>query len=224
MNRYEPIRDEMIRRVNSGEWKVGTDLPHETDLAEEFGVARGTVRRALSSLVEQGLVQRRRRAGSRVVARTSHASRMTIPIVREEIERRGQAYSYLLLEIEHRPGQPDFGAAAGVLAVRCLHLADQQPFQLEDRVINLDALPEAKLQDFDRASPNEWLVSVVPATEVVTTISADGADAALASDLRLAPGAPVLVLSRRTSLDGVPLTRVRMSHPAASFQIVTRSS
>lgn len=223
MNRYEAIRDELTRRVNSGEWVVGTDLPHETALAQEFGVARGTIRRALAGLVDQGLVQRRRRAGSRVVARAAHASRLSIPVVRREVEDRGQAYAHRLLACESRPGRPGFGEKTGLLAVQSLHLADGTPFQFEDREINLDALPEALAQDFSTASPNEWLVRVVPATEVETVLRADGADATTARILGLRPDAPVFVVERQTFLDGVALTRVTLSHPAAAYRITTRA-
>ena len=65
MSRHDEIRREMLRRINDGEWQVGFDIPHEVDLTEEFGASRGTIRRALSTLVEQGLIERRKRAGSR---------------------------------------------------------------------------------------------------------------------------------------------------------------
>lgn len=223
MERYSTIRDEMLRRVNSGEWPVGMDLPHEADLAAQFGVARGTIRRSLAGLVEQGMIQRRRRAGSRVVAREAHASRLSIPIVRSEVEGRGKAYAHRLLSVEKLQGRPDFGAVSGILAVRCLHLANGAPFQFEDREINLDALPEAAEQDFTQASPNEWLVRVVPATEVITRLCADGAGRDAARHLSLKQGAPVFILERQTFLDGVALTRVSMIHPADAYDITTRS-
>ena len=90
MTRFAAIRDEMLRRINDGDWPVGHELPTEPQLAQEFGVARGTIRRAMDALSDQGLILRRKRAGTRVAARQGHASRMTIPIVRLGIEARGE--------------------------------------------------------------------------------------------------------------------------------------
>ena len=51
-------------RIRSGSWAPGYRLPSEADLCDHFGTARMTVSRALRSLTEDGLVIRKRRAGS----------------------------------------------------------------------------------------------------------------------------------------------------------------
>jgi DNA-binding LacI/PurR family transcriptional regulator len=57
-------------RIVSGVWKIGDQIPTEIQLAAEFGLSRGTVSKAIARLVHDGLVQRRTRAGTRVI-RTS---------------------------------------------------------------------------------------------------------------------------------------------------------
>lgn len=218
MKLHDEIRREMLRRINDGEWAVGDDIPHEIELTEEFGASRGTVRRALSALVEQGLVERRKRAGSRVVQQTSHASKLNIALVREEIEGRGFAYSYRLLERDVTEE-----ASGRHLRIACLHLADGAPFQLEQRVIDLGTLPQAAEQLFESAGPNEWLVREVPATRAVTRISAAAADAGTARLLRLAESDPLLVVTRETFLGEAPLTEARLTHPAARYEVTTVS-
>ncbi len=49
------------QRIRSGEYPAGSWLPPERDLAEEFGVARRAVRRAIEQLSEEGLVRCRPR-------------------------------------------------------------------------------------------------------------------------------------------------------------------
>lgn len=220
MKRHDEIREEMLRRINDGEWPVGADIPHEFELTEEFNASRGTVRRALSTLVEQGLIERRKRAGSRVARRTSQTSKLSIPLIREEIENRGHDYSYRLLEREVMAGT---GARAGLLRLTCLHLADGRPFQLEHRTINLDVLPGAADQPFRAAGPNEWLVREVPATRVITRISAAAADADTAEILSVAERDPLLVVTRDTFLGDAHLTEARLSHPARSYEVTTVS-
>jgi GntR family uxuAB operon transcriptional repressor len=57
------------RRVKGGEYAVNERLPPERALAEGFGVARGTVREALSQLAEEGLVDVRPGSGTYVAFR-----------------------------------------------------------------------------------------------------------------------------------------------------------
>lgn len=223
MSRHDEIRQEILRRINNGEWPVGSDIPHEVVLAEEFGAARGTIRRALSTLVEQGLIERRKRAGSRVIGQISQTSKLHIPLIREEIESRDYSYSYQLLEREMKPSGYGPGAHKGLLRVSCLHLADGKPFQLEQRTINLDRLPQAADQPFRTTGPNEWLVREVPATRVVTRISAAAAEPGIAEILAVPEQGPLLIITRETFMGEENLTEAQLFHPAEEYEVVTVS-
>lgn len=63
------VTEELARRVMGGEWGDGTSLPTEVELAEQLGVARTSVREALSRLKAKGLLVSRQRAGTRVLPR-----------------------------------------------------------------------------------------------------------------------------------------------------------
>ncbi|MFE0672172.1 GntR family transcriptional regulator [Streptomyces sp. NPDC058867] len=56
--RFSPqeIADVLRDRIRAGELKAGQRLPTQAELAEEFGVERGTVRQALRALQEDGLL------------------------------------------------------------------------------------------------------------------------------------------------------------------------
>jgi DNA-binding GntR family transcriptional regulator len=54
---YRRIGQELIRRIRSREWLPGTMLPSEAALKSEFGVARETIRQALSMVDAEGLVE-----------------------------------------------------------------------------------------------------------------------------------------------------------------------
>lgn len=73
-----PLHERVKRRLSEaillGQWSPGATLPGETYLAEAFGVAVGTVRRALSSLVAEGLILRRPKVGTVVTGRSPHHS------------------------------------------------------------------------------------------------------------------------------------------------------
>ena len=53
---YRRIAEQIAARIESGEYVPGSRLPAEQALAEEYGVAYGTVRRAMDVLRERGLI------------------------------------------------------------------------------------------------------------------------------------------------------------------------
>ncbi|MDN3720660.1 GntR family transcriptional regulator [Roseibium salinum] len=105
-NSWTGIRTELLRRIHDRIWQPGERIPHEADLAEEFGCARTTVNRALRDLAESGLVVRKRRAGTRVALNPPQRATLTIPIIREEVEALGRKYRHSLLERDLRPLPP----------------------------------------------------------------------------------------------------------------------
>lgn len=71
---YERVKRHMSEAILVGEWPPGMILPSETALAQGFGIAVGTVRRAMTDLVAEGLLTRRRKTGTVVTGRTPHHS------------------------------------------------------------------------------------------------------------------------------------------------------
>ncbi|AHF92432.1 transcriptional regulator [Opitutaceae bacterium TAV5] len=65
------IHAELRQRVLDGTWKLDEKLPTETELAAEFSCSLGTVAKAMALLAHEGLVERRPRAGTRVVSSTA---------------------------------------------------------------------------------------------------------------------------------------------------------
>lgn len=55
----ERVRDDIHTRIASGELQPGTQLPAERSLADQFGVARTSVREAIQALVALGVIERR---------------------------------------------------------------------------------------------------------------------------------------------------------------------
>jgi DNA-binding LacI/PurR family transcriptional regulator len=69
---YLQLSDILLQRILSGEWQPGSSLPAEPELCEEFGVARGTIRQALSRLENEGVIQRERGRGTFVIWNNGH--------------------------------------------------------------------------------------------------------------------------------------------------------
>ncbi|PYI55567.1 GntR family transcriptional regulator [Paenibacillus flagellatus] len=55
---YSQIRAYIVERIRLNEWSADDQLPTEAALAEQFDVSRFTIKKALSALVEEGLVYR----------------------------------------------------------------------------------------------------------------------------------------------------------------------
>src|SRR4249920_240921 len=70
---YLQVRDALAERVATGQWKPGACIPNENDLAREFGVSSGTMRKALDLLEDQSLLTRRQGRGTFVNDQSSDA-------------------------------------------------------------------------------------------------------------------------------------------------------
>jgi GntR family transcriptional repressor for pyruvate dehydrogenase complex len=66
--RSDEIAEHIERAISSGEFKEGDAMPSEKELAERFGVGRPSVRQALFTLQQQGLVEITSGARARVTA------------------------------------------------------------------------------------------------------------------------------------------------------------
>jgi GntR family transcriptional regulator len=64
VSRYLQLATLFRRRVETGEWAVGAQIPTVDELAQECGVARLTIRQALGQLEDDGIIQRFRAKGT----------------------------------------------------------------------------------------------------------------------------------------------------------------
>lgn len=215
---YRDIKADILGKIIRAEWKAGTPIPGELDLAASYGVARATVNRAMRELVEDGIIERKRKSGSRVRMAPLRQARFDIPLVRREIEEAGHAYGYRLLSLAEGAA-PDWlaaclglGQGAPVLHLLCLHSADGSPWQFEDRWINLSLLPQARGADFALSGPTEWLIAQIPFTAVEIGIAATAATPDIAAHLGCKAGDPLLLTERATRWDDQPVTFVRLLH------------
>ena len=62
--KYQTLRDAIVDAIASGDWTAGTRLPTEAELAKALPYSLGTVQKAYSELVKNGLVERTRGRGS----------------------------------------------------------------------------------------------------------------------------------------------------------------
>ena len=225
---HERIRNDIERCIMSGALGPGDRLPIESELMQRYGCARMTVNKALSSLVEAGLIERRKRAGSFVSRPHIHSMILDIPDLATEVIARGQSYEYRPVSVIVRrsaltnPVVASLGGAADVLEVSGVHFADDVPFAFEDRRISLLAVPDARAVDYSKISPGAWLLSHVPWSEAENRISAIAATTDVARHLDVEPGAACLLVERRTWRGGVGITQVHQYFLGGNYDLVAK--
>jgi DNA-binding FadR family transcriptional regulator len=77
-SRAQQVVADCRRRIASGQWKLGQQLPPERELAERYGVARTVVREAMCALLTLGLIRTRQGGGIYVQENIDPALRMSL--------------------------------------------------------------------------------------------------------------------------------------------------
>ncbi len=215
MTGWEDIRTEVLRRIRTRVWPLGAAIPGEAVLAAEFGCARATVNRALRDLAAQGVLERRRKAGTRVAAIPVRKATLEIPVIRQQVEALGRRHSHRVLGqsvvIPPEAIAQAMGTKGPLVWLETLHLGDAVPFLHEARWLNPAALPP--LPDFMAISANEWLVTSVTYATGEIAFAADPASATEAAALGVAPGVALFITERLTQdAEGRGITQVRLAH------------
>lgn len=215
---FKDVKADLLDQISRGTLQPGSLMPNEIELAESYGCARATVNRAMRELADEGIVERKRKAGTRVRTAPIRQARFSIPLVREEIAAQGAEYRYALVErtVQRVPdwlrGRLDLRRGQDVLHLVCMHYADGLPYQHEDRWINPETVPTVLEADFSATGPNEWLVAKIPFSNADISFTAVEADQALADYLGCSAGNALFRTERTTWLREKAITLVRLSY------------
>ncbi|WP_039054868.1 GntR family transcriptional regulator [Enterobacter sp. Bisph1] len=135
---YKSIAERLRLRLNSSDYNIGSPLPGEKTLAQEFGVARMTLRKAIDLLVSWGLVVRRHGSGTFVARKDVHHETTNLTGLAEVLRRQGKEVHSKVLLFEVMPAPP---AIASQLRIqvneriyfsRRVRYVDGKPLMLED--------------------------------------------------------------------------------------------
>lgn len=214
---WQSLHAEVSRRISDGLWKPGHLIPGEVELAAEFGCARATVNRALRQLAEEGFLDRRRKAGTRVARHPVRKATLDISITRREVEQRGHVYSHTVLNHKQKNAPRSVLKIMGQtqakpLYLATLHKADNAAFQYETRWVNIDIVPQILEADLSQISANEWLVENALFTTGEITFSAANATDIEAEILDTEIGTAIFVVERVTWNGPDVVTVVRLAY------------
>jgi len=205
------VRDEIAKRKLAPH----TRLPTEPELAQRYGAARETVRRALAKLEDDGVVYRRQNVGTfvaepRVDQDLDQLFSFTefmvfrglapgsVPLV-SEVVRITDASSPILQYLNLKPG-------ARVIHLRRLRTGSNEPL-----VIASTWLPESRFRGFLKHDLRRQSVYDIMAkmggrpTDAIQTITAVTLDGEQARLLSMDVGAPALMIRRLGLANGIPV-------------------
>lgn len=228
---YLRIAADLRRRISSGEWEPGGQIPTIPELCEAYGVSPTTIRNALDLLRNEGLVESRARAGTRVRPRppvhrmaadryrNTGAPRAT-PFTRDQ----GIGWSEYRLDKRFEKVQADAELAAlfesevgeRLLARHFVFYDNDQPTQMSTSYVRWSDVAGTPVADpinepwpgGTRAQMGSLGIRVVRVTESFTAAMPTEVEAAV---LRIGAGIPVLRYTRRHIADTGRV--VEVAHP-----------
>lgn len=214
--------------VLSGKWTPGFRIPIETDLAAQYDCSRMTVNKALSQLVRDGFIERRKKVGSFVLAPRARSAVLEIRDIKDDVQALGLPYRFERLSRSVRYSNAaerrrlGLATRSTIMAVRSLHFAGKVPYCYEDRIINMQEVPTAADEAFKDVAPGEWLNAHILWTDAEHRIRATHPDAASARALTLDDHKACLVVERTTRRSGAPITHVVFVYPGHMRELVAR--
>lgn len=210
---YAQVKTLMMQRLIAGQWRPGEMLPSEFQLADDFGVSQGTVRKALDELAAENVVVRRQGRGTFVAEHDDHRALFHFfHLVGPDGERR-LPESQLISVRKGIAGRMEAGRlgidrGAPVIRIRRVRCLDGRPAIAETIAVPQKLFPD--LADI-REVPNtlydlyerRYGITIARAVERLAAVAAVEPDAKL---LEVAPGAPLLEIDRTAlALDGAPV-------------------
>jgi DNA-binding GntR family transcriptional regulator len=231
--RYAYVARRLAEDIASGRHPVGSVLPKELELAEQFKVSRATVRAALSELQQVGLVSRKRNAGTRVEAARPAASDDNFHQSLNSIEDLVQYADETERQIQNiAPETADIELASRLgcrpgsrwLRVSMLRVHGGKPTQPPICWTDI-YLDESFSELRDILHHYKGLVGRLvemrygrPITDIRQSITAVGVPASLAEPLGCEPDTHALHIRRRyLDAAGVPLLVTLSTHPSGRF-------
>jgi GntR family histidine utilization transcriptional repressor len=228
---HQRILSDLQDLILSGEWMPGRKIPVEHELMKQYSCSRMTVSKVLTQLANARMIERRRKLGSFVSRPHSRSAVLTIPDIKAEVAALGQPYTFeVLRRIKRRSTREERELLAAeksipVLEVVCRHMAGTQPFCFEQRIINLEAVPQVAKESFEDMPPGTWLLHSVPWMLASHRIRACEANAETAAALKIRQKSPVLTIERTTrAAESTAITFVRLSYPGEMHELVASFS
>lgn len=207
---YYQVKQYVRSNVENGLWTPGQLVPSETELVKLFGLARGTVRRALKELVAEGIIIQKQGRGTFVAQPKVTQGFTRLSGFSADMRRMGRSPEARVLEVQMVSAAPKIANALRlaegdrVVQLKRLRLADGEPMNLETVSLPPRLFPNLLEEDLSGQSlyaliTEKYKIPIIKTTEYVESIVLDAAQAKL---LGVAPKSPAIRLERITETHG----------------------
>ena len=115
------------------DFSKGALLPNETDLAKRWSISRNTLRQAINNLVKDGLLERKKRVGTRVTKQKISTNLNNWMSFTHEMESMGLSFKNLSLRVEKKTVDDEIArnlqiqAEAEVVCLKRVRSTDENP-------------------------------------------------------------------------------------------------
>ena len=225
--RYYQLKEILEKRIQSGEFQPGDQFPTDQCLCEAYCLSRGTVRRAIDMLVEEGRLRREQGRGTFVTTPQLTQTFFRLASFDEEMSQRGRKPSTKLIHRKVIPATEQIAAdldlkvGEEVIEISRLRLADGLPMAFETRYLAYKICPDLMNEDLENQSIHSLLIDKfnIPLIRARHTIEARVLTAREARLLQTQPGSAGFFVSRITySLDDRPVTMYRILYRGDEYR------
>lgn len=196
----EEISREIERRIEYEQLREGDKIPSERELAEEFGVQRGTVRCALEVLLNKGVIIKRPRQGHFVAPRRIEINLNNLRSIMKEIERVGICNKSIILSFEVINMSKKLSEITklheGTLCYQLLRMRydNNGPISLERSYVISEHVPEMSKEDLEHQTlgpflKNKYGIQLTSTHQRITQVYCGDMEAEL---LRISKGEPLI--------------------------------
>jgi GntR family transcriptional regulator len=198
--RYLTAADSLRTELIAGKHTAGRPMPSEVDLAAQYGVSRVTIRRALSELKGEGLIDSRQGFGWYAVGTPLQQSLTQLTTIDSQIRAEGRTPRRRVIEFSFRSPPARVAGILGadwVLEILRVSLADDQPFARVRIWVPADLAAGLSHRAVEERPLYDLLeVSLAGAVQTISAVAASSEDAGL---LGVPEGSPLLRCRRVTS-------------------------
>ncbi len=225
--RYYQLKEILEKRIQAGEFQPDDQFPTDEKLCDEYGLSRGTVRRAIDMLVEEGRLRREQGRGTFVTVPLLTQIFFRLSSFDEEMRQRGRTPSTRLLHLKVIPASEpvaadlELGVGEDVIEITRLRLADCQPIALETRYLAYKICPDLLHEDLEKQSIHNLLIDKynIPLIRARHMIEAHVLTAREAKVLQARTGSAGFFVSRVTyTLNDRPVTRYQIVYRGDEYR------
>ena len=200
---YYQLKQILLTELKTRELAPGARLPGDHELCDTYDVSRTVVRQALAELETEGVIERVKGRGTFVAQRrTGERLAQSLTGLFEDVEARGSHLRSDVRRLEVVPADEqvaqslDLELGASVIVLERLRFVDEEPWVLVTTYLPFEIAPGLLADDLEHQSLYGLLEQKygVQLRYGQRAIEASIAGAALARNLGISPGDPVLVL------------------------------